>query len=280
MWTGDQNASFERLDGLASNIPGILSVGISGQPIVTTDIAGYNCFTNRSADREVFMRWTELGALLPVMRLHRGNDEICDHWSFDQDRETLDHYKKYALLHTALFPYFYTLSYQAAAKGWPVIRHLMLHYPRDRETWKLDYQFLIGDRMLAAPVWKRDARERELYLPAGEWVHWWSGQSYSGPGWVKVKAGLGEVPLFVLAGRILPLFDGQIDTLVKEDRPDINGWDQANSSVKVLFYGTGKDEYTLWDGARIGCARESKEAAGACTVAGGPVERKYSFDFR
>ena len=132
MWTGDQNASFERLDGLASNIPGILSVGLGGHPIVTTDIAGYNCFTNADADREVFMRWTELGALLPVMRIHRGQDEVCDHWSFDQDRETLDHYKKYAILHTALFPYFYTLSFEAMAKGWPVIRHLMLHFPEDR----------------------------------------------------------------------------------------------------------------------------------------------------
>lgn len=280
MWTGDQNASFEREDGLASNIPGILSIGLGGQPIVTTDIAGYNCFTNFSANREVFMRWTELGALLPVMRIHRGQDEVCNHWNFDQDRETLDHYKKYAVLHTALFPYFYTLSYEAMADGLPVIRHLMLEFPEDRETWKLDYQFLIGDRLLAAPVWKRHAKEWSVYLPAGEWVHWWSGKSYTGPGRVKVPAPLGEVPLFARAGKIIPMFDGRIDTLVKEDRPDIMGWDDANSSLKVLFFGRGDDRLTLWDGTVITCGREPGEDPGSCGVTDSPVERKFAAEFR
>ncbi len=276
MWTGDQNSNFERLDGLPSNIPGILSVGISGHPIVTTDIAGYNCFVNKSADRELFMRWTELGALLPVMRLHRGNDEVCHMWNFDQDRETLGHYKKYAVLHTSLFPYFYTLSYQAASKGYPLIRHLMLQYPDDPETGKLDYQFLIGDRLLAAPVLKRGAREWELYLPEGEWVHWWTGKTYRGPSWIKVPAGLGEVPLFVRAGKILPLFDSQIDTLVKENRDDLNGWDDANKSIKVLFFGDGEDDYTIWDGTRFHCESKTRK----CEMTNSPVKRTLSVEFK
>jgi len=276
MWTGDQNSNFERLDGLPSNLPGILSVGISGHPIVTTDIAGYNCFVNKSADRELFMRWAEFGALLPVMRIHRGNDEICHMWNFDQDRETLDHYKKYAVLHTALFPYFYTLAFQAAAKGYPVIRHLMLQYPDDPETWNLDYQFLIGDRLLAAPVLKRGAREWELYLPEGEWAHWWTGNKYQGGSWIKAPAGLGEVPLFVRAGKILPLFDSQIDTLVKENRDDLNGWDDANKSIKVLFFGDGEDDYTIWDGTRFHCESKTRQ----CEMTNSPMKRTFSFEFK
>jgi len=276
MWTGDQNSNFERLDGLPSNIPGILSVGISGHPICTTDIAGYNCFVNRSSDRELFMRWTELGALLPVMRLHRGNDEVCNMWSFDQDKPTLEHYKKYAILHTSLFPYFYTLAYEASAKGYPVIRHLLLHYPEDRQAWELDYQFLIGDRLLAAPVLKRDAREWELYLPAGEWVHWWTGKFFKGPAWIKIGADLGQVPLFVKTGKILPMFDSQIDTLVKENRDDLNGWDDANKSIKVLFFGNGEDDYRLWDGTQIHCESQKKN----CDINNSPVKRKFSFEFR
>lgn len=279
MWTGDQNANFERLDGLPSNLPAIMSVGISGHPVGTTDIAGYNCFVNRDSDRELFMRWAELGALLPVMRIHRGQDEYCDHWSFDQDRETLEHYRDYSVLHTSLFPYIYTLVHEAAARGWPVVRHLSLHYPDDPETWRLDYQFLLGDRVLVAPVLERGARTWEVYLPEGEWFHWWTGRSYKGPARQTVPADLGEVPMFVRGGRILPLFDKKIDTLVKEDRADLNGYDDANSSIKVVFCGIGEDAYTLWDGTRIKCRRE-KDSAGSCEVKKAPVKRDYTFDFR
>ncbi len=280
MWTGDQNANFERLDGLPSNLPGIMSIGISGQPIVTTDIAGYNCFVNKSSDRELFMRWAELGALLPVMRLHRGNAEICNHWSFDQDRETLDHYKKYAVLHTSLFPYLYTLADEAAAKGWPVARHLMLQYPDDPETWHLDYQVRLGDRRLVAPVLERGAREWEVYFPEGEWAHWWTGKIYRGPVRARVPAGLGEIPMFVRTGKILPIFDAQIDTLGKEDRPDLNGWDDANASMSIIFYGTGRDEYTLWDGTHIICSRMDGSASGECQVDRAPVKRAYTWRFK
>ena len=279
MWTGDQNANFEKLDGLPCNIPALASVGISGHPIGTTDIAGYNCYVNKPTDQELFMRWTELGALLPVMRIHRGDVEHCDMWSFDQNRETLDHYKKYAVLHTALFPYLYTLADEAARTGWPVVRHLMLHYPEDREACKQDYEYLLGDRALVAPVIERGARERKVYFPEGEWAHWWTGKIYRGPGFAVVPADLGAVPMFVRTGKVLPLFDRQIDTLVKENRPDLNGFDDANASLQIVFFGAGQDDYTLWDGTRILC-QKTEGAAGSCAIEKAPRERKYAFDFK
>ena len=279
MWTGDQNANFDPVDGLPANIPALLSIGMSGHPIGTTDIAGYNCFVNRSADRELFMRWTELGALLPVMRNHRGQDEVCDHWQFNEDRATLEHYKKYAVLHTRLFPYIYTLAHQAAKKGWPVVRHLMLHYPEDPRSQKTEYQYLLGDRLLAAPVLERDAREWEVYLPPGKWTHWWSGKTYSGPGTHRVPAGLGEVPLFVHNGKVLPLFNSPVDTLVEEDREDINGFSDANGKIRVVFYGNGSDSFRLWDGTVIKCIKEEGES-GDCEVKNDPASRQWEFDFR
>ncbi len=278
MWTGDMNANFDPVDGLPANIPALLSAGISGHPIGTTDIAGYNCFVNRSADRELFMRWTELGALLPVMRNHRGQDEVCDHWEFNRDRRTLDHYKKYAVLHTRLFPYIYTLAHRAAKSGRPVVRHLMLHYPHDPESRNTQYQYLLGDRILVAPVLERDAREWEVYLPPGEWAHWWTGKLYSGPARIKVSAELGELPMFVKSGKVLPLYDSPIDTLAEEDRPDIRGFGDADKSAEIIFYGNGFDGFELWDGTLIKCKRK-EGIKGSCEVEGG-VERKWSFEFR
>jgi alpha-glucosidase (family GH31 glycosyl hydrolase) len=279
MWTGDQNANFDPVDGLPSNLPAITSVGISGHPVGTTDIAGYNCFVNRDADRELFMRWAELGALLPVMRNHRGQDEICDHWEFDSDQETLDHYKKYAVLHTALFPYIYTLVHEAAERGHPVVRHMTLEFPDDPETWDMDYQYLLGDRLLVAPVLERGAREWEVYFPEGEWTHWWSGKVYEGPGYHTVPAPLGEIPLFQKGGTVLPLFDSRIDTLVKEDREDLNGWDDANKSIKFVFAGAGRDNFELWDGSQGGCSGDGK-GEGICSAVGFPRGRENTFEYR
>ena len=93
-------------------------------------------------------------------------------------------------------------------------------------------------------------------------------------------APLGEVPLFARAGKIIPLFDGRIDTLVKEDRPDIMGWDDANASLKVLFFGRGDDRLRLWDGTVITCGRKAGDDAGACAMENSPTERRFSAEFK
>ncbi|HUT54794.1 MAG TPA: TIM-barrel domain-containing protein [bacterium] len=280
MWTGDQNMDWERYDGIPSVIPAVNSVGISGSPITSTDISGYHCIPglDQPADKELFFRWTELGALLPVMRIHESSG-CAGNWLFDSDRETLLLWKKYAELHVALFPYIFTLVHDAAAHGWPVVRHLVLHYPDDPGSRAEEYEFMLGDRVLAAPVIVEKAREREVYFPPGEWVSYWHGTRYQGPGRAVVPAPLDQVPLFVKAGTLLPMYDGPIDTLVKESREDVNGWDDANRSLKAVFFGEGADEFTLWDGTRLRCEKTSSHV-GACTIADSPLPRSLIFEFR
>jgi len=280
MWTGDQNMDWEHYDGIPSVIPGALSVGISGSPVASTDIAGYLCLPmiDSPSDRELFFRWTELGAMLPVMRIHEASG-CPTNWLFDSDPDTLAHWKRYATLHTALFPYIYTLVHQAAEHGWPVARHLMLHYPDDPGSLAEEYEFLLGDRILAAPVIVNQAREREVYFPPGEWVSYGDGKHFQGPARIKVPAPLEEIPLFVKAGTLVPEFDSAIDTLVKIDRTDLHGWEDANRSIKAYFFGEGEDTFALWDGTRIHC-RKIKSEAGSCQVSDSPVARTYSFEFR
>ena len=239
MWTGDQNMDWEKYDGIPSVIPAMNSVGISGFPVTATDIAGYHCIVFvPPTDKELFFRWTQLGALLPVMRIHESSG--CEgNWLFDSDEQTLNHWKKYAEFHVSLFPYIYTLVHEAAQKGWPVARHLMLHYWNDPGSKTEEYEFLLGDRMLVAPVIQDGAREREVYFPPGEWIDFWRGDRFFGPGKKIVPAPLDTIPLFVKSGTLIPAFDSQIDTLVEEDRGDLNGWDDANGSIRVLFFGEG-----------------------------------------
>ena len=84
------------------------------------------------------------------------------------------------------------------------MRHLFLHYPQDEEVKKLSYQqFLLGSELLVAPILDPGKKELKLYLPSGEWVHLWSGESYSSQGqWEKVAVPLGEPAVFFKKGSI------------------------------------------------------------------------------
>ena len=80
------------------------------------------------------------------------------------------------------------------------MRPLFFDAPEDARAWERDnYSYLLGEEMLVAPVVKPGEQERALYLPAGEWVHLWSGKEYSG-GEASVAAPMGFPPVFFRSG--------------------------------------------------------------------------------
>ena len=91
---------------------------------------------------------------------------------------------------------------EAESMGWPVVRHMWLHYPDDETAQETDDQFLLGPGFLVAPVlekctgWFGCHSERDVYLPEGEWTHLWSGDIYSGPTSLRLEAPMQELPVF------------------------------------------------------------------------------------
>src|SRR5262249_36531763 len=128
IWAGDQRTSFQADDGLPTIIPIISGLGVAGFPIVTHDIAGYMSATNPTTTKELFLRWTPLGALNPVMRTHHGRSAF-QNWRWSSDAETTAQFKRWADLHTALFPLWKGLAREAAATGAPILRPLALWDP-------------------------------------------------------------------------------------------------------------------------------------------------------
>jgi alpha-glucosidase len=191
-WVGDQEADWSDTDGLPTVVPAMLNLGLSGQPFVTHDIAG---FSGGPSDKELYLRWTELGALSPYMRTHDGNERDENH-RWDSDEETTAHFTRMALLHEALGPELIELAAEAEQTGAPIVRHLMLEHPEDLETWGLSDQYLLGSELLVAPVTVQGATSREVYLPEGRWFHVWTGEEHQGPAWITAQAPLGEPPLF------------------------------------------------------------------------------------
>jgi len=287
IFTGDRNAKYDPLSGLGGQITAVLNAGISVHPNVSVDIGAYNCNNVKPMNKQLMYRWIELGALIPVMRLHRGV-QLCDHWRFDEDDETLLQWKKYAQLHAQLFPYIYTLAKQAVDFGWPLVRHLSLYHPEDPNCLKQDFQFLLGDRILSCPVvderlaasrsdMSKARKSWRVYLPQGNWYHYWSGTKYPA-GFHEVPAAPGILPMFIREGTVIPFFDKEADTFVEGvENPDIIDFEEVNKSMNIRFYGYGSDVLKLWDGTEIHCSR-NPGAQGIFKVLNGH-ERAYSCTF-
>ncbi|MCA9629288.1 MAG: hypothetical protein KC766_16555, partial [Myxococcales bacterium] len=121
-WIGDQECDFKPTDGLPTVVPAMLNLGLSGVPYVTHDIAG---FSGGPSTKELFMRWTELGAFTPIMRTHEGAKKL-ENWSWEKDAETTAHFRRFVLIHQALRPEFERLASESEATSLPSIRALVM----------------------------------------------------------------------------------------------------------------------------------------------------------
>lgn len=206
-WVGDQETNWSELDGLPTVVPAMLNLGLAGQPFVTHDIAGFARGTGPSS-KELFQRWTELGAFTPVMRTHDGADKV-NNWRWNKDPETTAHFRKFTFVHCALMNDFMMLAAEAEETGAPILRHLMLVFPNDRETWDISDQFMIGDALLVAPVTEEGATSRSVYFPDGTWYNVWTGEPLQGGQRSVVDAPIGSPSVYSRDA----------------DRDDLRSWD-------------------------------------------------------
>jgi alpha-glucosidase len=144
------------------------------------------------------MRWAEMNAFTSAYRTHEGNNPEVSH-QFYSDEETLEFFSRFAKVFALLADYRDILFHEAATKGYPVSRHPLLHYPSDPVAHSLKTQFMLGADFMVAPVTDPGLSTMEVYLPAGEWVHIWSGKSFgnleSGT-WVHIDCPIGQPPVF------------------------------------------------------------------------------------
>jgi len=213
MWPGDQRTDFETDDGLPTILPIGIGLGIVGISTYGSDIAGYQSATNPDSTKELFFRWTEVGAWSPVMRTHHGTQPLLE-WNWQSDADTTAHFARYARQHIALAPYLQGLATTAHATGFPMWRGLMLAYPEDATAWGIKDEVLLGDGILVAPVMTAGAVSRPVYLPTGRWYPWAGGPAMAGAGMVTAAAAVTEIPVFAAAGSVVPTYPDGVMTLV------------------------------------------------------------------
>lgn len=192
-WVGDQEATWSETDGLPTVVPAMINLGLAAVPYVTHDIAG---FSGGPSTKELYLRWTELGAFAPIMRTHEGNRRDVNH-DWNRDAETIAHFRRFARIHDALREELVRWASEAQETSAPMVRHLMLEFPEDRATWPISDQYLLGDSLLVAPITTEGARARSVYLPRGAgWFHVWTGERFEGGQTIEIEAPIGSPPVF------------------------------------------------------------------------------------
>ena len=250
IWAGDQQTDFTAGDGLKSVIPMGIGLGVTGFPYYGHDIAGYMSQLTQPTTRELFYRWVSLGALSPVMRTHHGKS-AAENWNWETDAETTAHFARWADLHIRLYPYLYGLAAQAADSGLPMMRALALEYPDWDLAWSIRDQFLLGDRILVAPVVEAGATSRTVDLPEGSWYPLLGGDSQTigaGGDAITVDAPVEECPAFVPAGTVLVLLPEGVDTLTSADATDVVTLADVGDDREVWLWPGGDSDWTEADG--------------------------------
>ncbi|MEW6493885.1 MAG: glycoside hydrolase family 31 protein [Cyanobacteriota bacterium] len=197
VWTGDNQSLWEHLE---MSIPMLCNLGLSGVAFVGADIGGFA----GNATGELFARWMQVGMLYPLMRGHSAlSTARHEPWVFGEKVEKIC--REYIELRYRLLPYLYTLFWEAATTGTPILRPLLYHFPNDLKTFTLSDQVMLGSSLLAAPIYRPGVEYRAVYLPEGRWYDWWSGEAFDGPTHILAHAPLEQMPLYVRAGSIIPM---------------------------------------------------------------------------
>jgi alpha-D-xyloside xylohydrolase len=268
-WAGDNEPNFG-----ANGLPGVivagLSAAMSGYAIWGHDVGGYqdSNFGISDADRaDLFMRWTQFACFSPIMQMHRqvhvqkkqefkpGKTEELRQYPWGYGREALANYQFFARLHTRLFPYIYTYAKESSATGLPILRPLVLLNQSDSQALPVEHAYHFGNEFLVAPIVALNTNSRQVYLPAGNWVDFWTGAAHAGGQTITWTSGSRmQFPLFVRAGAIVPLLPDNVQTLCEANYVNNAAIATANQELVFLIHpGGGTSQFTVYDKTQIQC---------------------------
>ncbi|WP_435228695.1 glycoside hydrolase family 31 protein [Streptomyces sp. Tue6028] len=253
-WSGDVATGWP---GLRASLSLVLGLGLCGVPYSGPDVGGFD----GSPSPELYLRWFQLGAYLPLFRTHASlRAGRREPWEFGS--EVLEHARVALVERRRLAPYFMTLAHLARRTGAPYVRPLWWGAPMDRALRDCEDAFLLGDCLLVAPVLDHGTDRRAVQLPRGRWYDTVTEEAYEGPAQVLVDAPLSRVPVLARAGSVIPVrgADGGME---------LEAWAPARGrtggGLVVADAGDGWDEpeieryVTRWEGRRVVVLRDGED---------------------
>ena len=219
-WNGDTSATW---DVLRRTIPDGLNLALTGMPYWTVDAGAffvkkwkqwfaYGQYEQGCKDegyRELYVRWLQLSAFLPMMRSH-GTDTPREIWNFGEEGDTYyDAIADCIRLRYMLMPYIYSEMAAVHFERSTLLRMLAFDFREDAVARNIPDQFMFGRSLMICPVVTPAVdgmAERDIYLPEGtDWYDFWSNRRYAGGQWLRVSVPINGIPIFVRAGAIVPV---------------------------------------------------------------------------
>lgn len=251
-WAGDNEPNFGN-NGLPSVIVAGQSAAMSGYAIWGHDTGGYQDRNFGASPANLFMRWAQFGCFSPIMQMHRQVQQGKQYpWRYGD--QALRNFQFFADLHTRLFPYIYTYAKIASTTGLPIIRPLVLLNQTDPNTFTLDHTYQFGNELLVAPVITPNATARQLYLPAGNWIDFFTNERHPGGqnlNWTNTNEE--QFPVFVRDGGIVPMLLNSPRTLNGANYVNNPAVKTPDDGLLFLVYPAGSYRFTVHDGTEIEC---------------------------
>lgn len=203
-WTGDVSRSWS---GFRAQLPILLGMSMSGVPYVHSDAGG---FAGGEGDNELYVRWLQFAAFTPIFRPHGTAlyEKDKSAFSFPSEAALIDTpYRDYAKLAISLryafMPYNYSLAYQQAKYGKPLMAPLYYYFSNDTSVVRIQDEYMWGENILVAPVLEKGMTERKVYLPAGKWQDI-ANTTIEGGKWITVPLRKDFIPIFIREGGFVP----------------------------------------------------------------------------
>lgn len=191
-WGGDCWSDYESME---ESLRGGLSLISSGFGFWSHDIGGFES----TSTPDVYKRWCAFGLLSTHSRLH-GSTSYRVPWAYDE--EAVDVVRFFAQLKASLMPYLYRNAIETSQTGIPMMRSMVLEFTGDRNCAYLADQYMLGDSLLVAPIFREDGIA-EYYLPEGTWTSFLTGEVKEGGKWYTEKHGYLSIPLYVRENSIV-----------------------------------------------------------------------------
>ena len=211
-WGGDSESSWS---GMAGSLKGGLHLGLSGFAFWSHDVPGFHStpdFMNSPIDPTVYVRWTQFGVFSSHMRYHGTSKR--EPWHFPQIAPLVRRWWK---LRYRLLPYIVEQAERCCQSGLPMVQALLMQHPQDKTVWHIDDEYYFGSNLLVCPVMNGEG-VRDIYLPEGDWVDFFTGEQWQGGRWYTgVRCPLERMPVFIRRGTRITIYPDDVESTDQMD---------------------------------------------------------------
>lgn len=262
-WSTDVSRSW---GGLQPQVTIMMNSGLSGLGYMSHDVGGFAITEDKVVDPELYVRWLQLGTFSPILRTHA--QQVAEPYRYSEQQDIiLDLIKtRYRWL-----PYNYTLAYENASQGLPMVRPLNFYSQSSTQYDDIEDQYFWGSDVMIAPVLEQGVVARRVVIPDGQWIDYNNpSKIYNGGDTIIYDAPLGVLPMFVKAGALIPQADYAMG----------NTGDYKTDDYTIKYFpveGVGS-EYTLFEDDCKSATSLEKEEYSLITFSGLETSESYELN--